>query len=372
MNGTLSIAQVRGIDIKVHFSFVLILALGAWQWGSSHGGTGAVFGMLLMLLLFACVALHELGHSLVAQRFNIKVKEIVLLPIGGVARLQGRPATPKEELLIALAGPLVNVVLALLLLIPAKLAVPWDALQTRPLVTVMTPSLSTALLWLLSANVTLAVFNMIPALPLDGGRVLRAALEMGMGHERATSVASLVGQVLAFGMGIYGMVSGNFILALIALMVFTGAGQERVEASARTVLSTLRVGDAYNKHALTLGPGDRLSRVVDFILTSYQPDFAVMQGDAPVGIVTRATVLQALGESEEDPYVAGIMDREMVRVDAGLSLDAVRQAMAEKEIRVVAVFDGERYLGLVSAEDIAEAHLVGSVLRGRQQDGEGG
>lgn len=368
MKWSFRLTRVAGIDIRVHATFGLILLLGAVQWGVPHGAPGAAFGVLAMLFLFACVVLHELGHSLVARAFHIPVREILLLPIGGVAKLEKNPEKPVHELLIALAGPAVNVVLSLVLFAAIDGATlktfdPRSLAGEGPLA----PTAGTLVLWLLAANVSLAVFNMIPAFPLDGGRVLRALLAMGMGFPKATRTAAAVGQLLAVGMGMWAVLAGQLFLALIAFFIFVGAGQEQAEEQARSVLSTLRVGDAYNKHALTLSPGDRVSRVVDYILTSYQPDFAVLQGTQLLGIVTRQDVLKALATEAGDPWVAGIMEREVVRVLSAAPLDEVRRSMLEKGARVVAVFEDDRFLGLVSLEDLSEALLVVTFVE-RQND----
>jgi Zn-dependent protease/CBS domain-containing protein len=369
MNWSFRIGQVSGIAIRVHITFFLILILGAIQWGGPYGGQGAVFGVILMLLLFTCVVLHELGHSLVAQRFHIPVREIVLLPIGGVALLSRTPSKPLHELLIALAGPLVNVIIVAILLAITGATTAFGLLDTSAILQTreLTPSFSTLLLWLLAANVSLVVFNLIPAFPLDGGRVLRAILAMLMSFRRATQISAVVGQLIAVAMGWFGIVSGNLVLVLVAVFIFFGANQENAESQAQRVLVTLKVGDAYNKHALTLEIGDRVSKVVGYILTSYQPDFAVMQGSKLLGIVTRDDVLRALAGGTQDVYVSGIMKRDVVRVDANTTLDHVRQMMAEQNARVVAVYAGETYLGLVSREDIAEAFAVIAFLQ-RQQE----
>ncbi|WP_423223876.1 site-2 protease family protein [Candidatus Amarolinea aalborgensis] len=369
MSWSFRIAQVFGIDIKIHITFFLILILGAVQWGGPAGLSGAAFGVLLMLLLFTCVTLHELGHSVVALHFGIPVREIILLPLGGVAVIGRNPDKPLHELLIAIAGPLVNVVIAIILLLISGFAIGLNVLDGRGLLSglQMTPSLSTLLVWLLSANLSLVIFNLIPAFPLDGGRVLRALLAMAMGYPRATVIASGIGQVAAIILGIVGVLSGNFVLALIAIFIFTGAGQESSEAQARTVLDTLRVRDAYNRHAISLTVGDRMSKVVGHILTSYQPDFAVTQGDRLLGIITREDVLRALNTETSDLYVTQMMRRDFVRVNADQSLHEVRDIMSEKGARTVAVYDNEQFLGLVSLEDIAEAFTVLSFVQRFEQ-----
>lgn len=358
MSWSFKIGRVAGIAIKVHLTFFLILILGAVQWGQPYGLIGAIYGVALMILLFVCVTLHELGHSLVAQRFGVAVREIVLLPLGGVALLERNASKPWHEFLIAVAGPLVNVVISIILFAITGAAAALGNFDGSALQMNSPPSLSALLVWLLQANVMLVLFNLIPAFPLDGGRMLRATLAMFLPYQRATRIATLIGQTIAILLGILGVTSGNFVLALVAIFVFLGAGQEQVEGQARTMLETKQVGDAYNRHALTLDIGDRVSRVVDYILTSYQPDFAVMQDTKLLGIVTRDDVFRALSNEARDIYVTGIMNREFVRVPKTATLDEVRTIMAAQQARVVAVYDAENYMGLISTEDISEAFAV--------------
>jgi len=363
MRGSFRLVRVAGIEIKVHFTFPLVLLLGAMQWGGTHGAPGAAFGVLLMLALFACVVLHELGHSVVAQRLGIPVREIVLLPIGGVAVLSKNPRKPVHELLIAVAGPLVNVVIAALLATGLGAAGRLSLDSETLLATGTTPSTDTLLHWLLAANVTLVLFNLLPAFPMDGGRILRSALAMVMGFTRATRIAAGVGQVIALALGTYAILQGEILLALLALFVFLSAGGERAAEEARGLLATLRLRDAYNKHALTLQAGDRVSRVVDYLLTSYQPDFAVLHGGQLLGVVTRTAVLQALVLHPGDGYVTGVMDRTVHRLDANLSLAEAQEQMSENGVAVAAVFEGDRFLGLVNLDDLREALQIAAYLR---------
>ena len=369
MKWSFRIAQIAGIDIRIHVTFFLIIVIGAAQW-SAAGVPGMAFGALLMLLLFLCVTLHELGHSLVAQRFGIPVRQIVLLPIGGVAMLGRNPTRPIQELLIAVAGPAVNVVILGVLLLVVRAIPAYQNLTPEALLRGgLQPSVQTLLFFLINANVWLAVFNMIPAFPMDGGRVLRGLLGFFMPFSRATRIAATIGQMLAVAMAAWGFMAGNFILVLIAFFIFTTAGAESVEGQARTVLATRRVGDAYNKYALTLTADDRVSRVVDYLLTSYQPDFAVLQGRRLIGVVTRDDVLKWLADNHYDVYVTEILHENVERVDARMSLEDVRERLREKGVRLAAVFDGDVYLGLVSAEDIAEAYMVLSFLSRQVQGG---
>jgi CBS domain-containing protein len=220
------------------------------------------------------------------------------------------------------------------------------------------PSLATALIWLLNANIFLVLFNLIPAFPMDGGRILRGLLGFVTDWGRATRIAAVTGQVIAVGMFLFAIFGGQVMLGIIAAFIFLAAGSTYAEEQARSVLSTWRVGDAYNKHALTLTEHDRLSRVVDYLLTSYQPDFAVLRGRELVGVVLRDKVLEALRTLPVDATVDRLMLRDVPRVPADMPLHTVTEQMRDAQSRVAAVYHDSHFAGLVSADDLAEAHLV--------------
>jgi len=323
MRGGWTIGRLAGIDLRLHFTFPLIVLFGALQWGSAHGTAGAAFGALLMLVLFACVALHELGHALAARHYGIPTREILLFPLGGVAFLARPARRPAEELWIALAGPAVNVVIAAglaLFIGVAPAALPGEtAGLLRP--AAAGPSLGTLLHWLLGANLSLVLFNLLPAFPMDGGRVLRALLAFRFGWLKGTRWAAAIGQGLAVAGGVWALLSGQLLLALLCAFVYFGAGQERTHAEARHVLESLRLADAYNRHALVLAPGDRLSRVVHYLLTSYQPDFAVIdRGGSFAGVVTRERALAVAASRGDDPLVLDFLEAPVPRLESSLSL----------------------------------------------------
>jgi len=371
MRGSFRFLRVAGIDLRVHYTFPLVLVYGAVLWSGPHGLNGALFGCLLMLALFACVVLHELGHSLVARRLGIPVREIVLLPIGGMALMVRSPRRPLHELLIAAAGPAVSALLAVAFY--GLLTVSYPDLGRAAFQLVdprqAQPSLSTLLAWLAASNLGLLLFNLIPAFPMDGGRMLRAILASFLGFRRATRFAAGLGQVVAMLLGAFAVINGLVLLAVVAVFIFTAAAQQRGAEEARGVLSTLRLGDAYNKYALVLAPGDRLSKVVDYLLTSYQPDFAVLHGGELLGVVTRNVVLRALAEDPSDPYVAGLMDRNYLRLDSRQSLAEAQELMAEQSRSVAAVFAGDRYLGLINLDDLLEALQIAACLKLHEERG---
>jgi len=352
MNWSFSLGRVSNIDIRVHFTFFFILLFGAMQWGGSLGnGQAALFGVLVTLLLFACVLLHELGHSLVAQRLGIPVKQILLMPLGGVALLGRNPDKPRHELVIAAAGPLVNVaIIAVLLVLMPLLGIDLPSLVGgQP-----APGLDTLVWWMLLANISLVLFNLIPAFPLDGGRMFRALLAMRIGHARATQIASRVGQLLAVGLGFVGLFTTNFLLILVAAFVFFGASAEAGEARAREILGRVKARDAANRHAASLSVGDRLSQVMPLMIATRQTSFAVMFNGQVLGVVTEADLRRAVAAGTGDAYIAGIMQRDFLRVDAEQTLYEVRTMLAEKNSPVAAVYDGEAYLGLVTLGGIQE------------------
>ena len=282
------LVRLFGIDIKVHVSFILALLWGAFLW-SSGGVAGALYGIFLTVVLFVIVVLHELGHSLTAQRYGIPVYDIILLPIGGVARLSRMPEKPSQELLVALAGPVVNLALVLLTLPIVAVGV-WLRLVSGhsfglPPVTI--PGWLNFATFLLMVNISLFVFNMLPAFPMDGGRVLRALLAMRLPYARATRLAVATGRLFSVLFGVVGVLTGNFFLAMVALFIFTGAGTEGQEAQER---AAPQPGFAtVEPHVPVLLADTPAHLAFDRLLRSpYRALAVVDQGGEFVGIVTRS------------------------------------------------------------------------------------
>jgi len=353
MRWSFRIARVSGIDIRVHVTFALVVMLGADSAMSVYGASSAWFGVLLICSLFLCVTLHELGHSLVAQRFGIRVHEIVLLPIGGVARLGREPSKPSHELLIAIAGPLVNVLIAAALMtVPGTR--PWQLaadVEFRKAV-LATPSSEAFFALLLGLNLMLAVFNMIPALPMDGGRVFRAVLTFVFGRLRATNIASAVGQILALGLVVLAVMRQDPILVLIGMLVFFGAGQERYVARTKELLAELRAGEVCDPNAVIVAPDDTIGTVVDHLLRGPQTHFAMMHGRQLIGTLSRDDVLLAAGKLGVYAPALSALRRELNVVDASVSLDEVRAKLIEASGRPVVVTSAEGPLGVLGLDDM--------------------
>lgn len=362
MRGSPRIARLFGIDIRVHFTFAFVLVWVAIEFGR-YGVRGAVFGTLAIVLLFACVAFHELGHSLVARRFGITVREIVLLPIGGVARMSREPDRPFHELLVAIAGPLVNVVIAvgLAAVLVARLdgALPTEALWLTEMEKLGTNAL---LFWLLAGNVGLALFNLLPAFPMDGGRVLRALLSFWLGKPRATVIAAGIGQVLALGIAALGFVGpGNPVLILVGAFVFFGASQEKVASRAQEMLAQLSAGEVCNPQAQALAPGDQLGDVVDHALRTNQALFPVIYGSDLIGVVLRDDAFSAAERLGLRASVRQVLRRDLPVCEAATPLLQVRDRISETGQPVVIV-DGGKWVGVLGAEDLARISQLSSQL----------
>ena len=355
MAWSIKLGRIFGINIQVHFTFFLILIWGAFSYG---GSAGPVYGLLVTLALFTLVLLHELGHSLAAMGYGIPVRDITLLPIGGVARLERMPEKPLHELVVALAGPAVNVVLAVILL-PVVLGL--ATLGAGPLVLSMPsqPGVAGLLTFLLTANVTLAVFNMIPAFPMDGGRVFRAVLGFFLAYERATRVAVAVGRVLAVGLGIFGLANGQFFLALIALFIFTASGQEGQAVAARGVLRKASVGQALARDRVVLSPDTTVAQASGMAMRGDQSVYAIVDpySQRLLGVVSRAAVAQAAERNQWYTPLAEIMRpaERIPTVTLNTNLSEVQEKLAQASSRVAAVYDGPLFRGLISLEDIRRA-----------------
>lgn len=362
---SLRVATVAGIDINLHWSFALVLVMGAWPW-LVWGAHGALFGAGMSLAIFACIALHELGHSLVARAFGIPVTDITLTPIGGVAVLKDRPKTPTQELLIAIAGPAVNVVLAGGFFLLGLQVEGWDTLVTATQTLMREPPRAEHI-WVLlvSANVMLALFNMLPALPMDGGRVLRALLSYIFEAERATRIAAVVARVVAVGFVALWLFSENAspMLPFIALVVYFGAGAEVREAKVNRVLALIRAADVVTPYAPRFEPGTTLGQALQTLMVSPLPVFAVEQSGRFVGAVRREDLLEAVRQRGAWGYVASVLVREVPVVDPFDTLDEARSKMQRAAVRAAAVMRSGTFLGLITELELAQAMEVADQLK---------
>jgi Zn-dependent protease/predicted transcriptional regulator len=353
MSWSIRVGRIFGIDFYVHLTFLLLLVwIGVGQYLATGSWPAALGELVFVLLVFGTVVLHECGHALAARQFGIATRDITLLPIGGVARLERIPEKPIQELVIALAGPAVNVLLAVGCL--GWLAASYQGFSAMS-ATLFQGGLMQRLLWV---NVALVVFNMLPAFPMDGGRVLRALLAMGMNYVRATQIAAFVGQGFALLIGILGLF-GNPLLLLIALFVWIGAAQEAAQAQTRSGLAGAVVRNAMMSEFRSASPEEPLEAVAHRVLDGFQHDFPVVQQGHVIGMLTRETLLQALAQRGGAVLrVADVMNRDFVSVEPQQPLTETIGRLQASECDSIPVIENGHLVGVISAENVSEYMLI--------------
>ena len=356
MNRSLRLLTIKGIDIRVHITFPLILIYAAYQFGTVYGSvSGALFGVVAVTLLFVLVTLHELGHSFAARRYGVPVEQIILSPIGGVAQLKRMPDKPVQEMVIAIAGPAVNILIAFFMTIFSLIY----GLSPFSLATTFSFSDNATFAALISyvfvSNLFLAAFNLIPAFPMDGGRILRALLAIRLDYARATNIAAAVGRVVAVLFGIYGLLNGGIFMIFIAFFIFTAAGQEARFTRYKHTLDGYTVQQAYSTTAYRLHPSYSLEQARNLTAYSRQPDFPVVDGEWLTGYVTRDRLGDALQSNPSYIPVANVMDSQIRPVTPETGLFEVQQRLVEegRQSLPVAASSG-RYLGIITYQHIAE------------------
>ncbi len=350
--GSTPALRLLGVPVRFHFTFVLLLIflvlLGLG--GSQSTAMTAVY----VAALFGSVVLHELGHAVVGRRYGIGTTEIVLYPIGGISRLARQPRA-REELWIALAGPAVNLLIAAALL--GGLAATG---RLQPVAELGHATDANLLERVAVGNLFLGAFNLLPAFPMDGGRVLRSLLARWWPEERATAMAAAAGRALAVAMGLVGLLGGNVLLVFVALFVYLGATQEGVAVRSRALTAGVPVRAAMVTDFRTLSHGESLRAAGELLLATSQQDFPVVAGGTVLGLLTRTALLRAIVSEGPDAYVAGAMDRGFARVRPDDDLAEAMTTMGGVRSCVL-VMDGDRLLGLLTAENLTEFLLLRQV-----------
>jgi Zn-dependent protease len=345
------LARIAGIDVYVHATFFMVVAwIGLIHWNESHRVAAVIEGVAFILALFACVVAHEFGHALTAARYGIRTKDITLLPIGGLARLERIPEVPIQELWVALAGPAVNVVIAAVLFAWLHASGAWQAIQG---IGVTAGAFAERVMM---ANVLLAAFNLLPAFPMDGGRALRALLATRMEYTRATQRAALVGQGMAILFGFIGL-QGNPMLVFIALFVWIGAGQEASVVHMKSALAGIPLRRAMLTHFRTLTPASTLGDAVDLLLTGSQQDFPVVVNGRIEGMLTRSDLVKALPQHGRQATVAGSL-RQCPTAEASEMLESVFARLQGRDCHTIPVVDHGALIGLVTMDNVGEFLMI--------------
>ncbi|HXF85482.1 MAG TPA: site-2 protease family protein [Anaerolineales bacterium] len=355
------LGRFAGIDVYVHVTFLLIVGWVAYShWLMHRNWSEVLTGILFVLVLFLCVILHEYGHALTARRYGIRTRDITLYPIGGVARLERMPDNPIEELWVALMGPAVNAVIAAVLYVYLSVSeslVPLDQL---------TIASGSFLERVMMVNVSLVLFNLLPAFPMDGGRVLRALLALRMDYVRATQIAATIGQGMAFLFGFIGLFSNPFLL-FIAFFVYIGASQEASLVMMKNSISGIPVARAMLTDFRTLSPSDTLARVVGLILAGSQHDFPVVDAMGRVaGVLERDVFMRALAQHGQSASVMDFIRQDLPEVDSHDMLELALMRLQEVGAKTLPVTHAGQLVGLITAENITEYLMIRSALKAAQ------
>ncbi len=364
--GALRLGTVGGIVVEVHLTFGLTLLWGAWQGWTQYGTIGgATYGMVAILLLFGCVLIHEFAHGRAAQAAGLTVQRVTLLPIGGIAQVADTPATPRDELVIALAGPAANLALTIpigifVTAVAGGLAGP-RSLDALLQLSQLRPGVLGMAVYLLMANLGLFMFNMLPAFPMDGGRVLRAGLALVMDFERATQLASWLGRLMAIGLVLVGVMGlplyglpPNPLLILAALIVFVGARQEEIYVRVRRALVRMEVGDIYREPIWTVSPADALTANLVADLYRHQMVLPVISDGHLVGLLT-PDELRGVMARPTPMKVAHVMRTHYPTLQMRDTLLVAMQVMGEQKLSSAPVVQNGMFCGMVALEDIHRA-----------------
>ncbi len=353
--GSVGTVRVAGVPIRLHFTFILLFVfLVVSSMGEQQS---ALWNVAYVAALLLSVILHELGHALVGRHYGARVLEIVMFPIGGVTRLEKSPKAG-HEFWIALAGPLVNLCIGcglLGVLLWRGLLVPLDAL--------VIPTNANLVERVALGNLLLAAFNLLPAFPMDGGRILRSALAMRRPEDAATRLAARAGQFLAIAMGLYGLLTANYILIFVAFFVYLGASQEGAAAMGRILAQGMPVRAAMVTDFRTLSHGDTIRDAANLLLATTQQDFPVLHGGKVIGLLGRSALLRAMASSGPDSYVAEAMDRSPLSLSPDQDLATTDLSQAGS---CALVMEGDQLVGLLTAENLSEFLLLRRIGMARE------
>jgi Zn-dependent protease/CBS domain-containing protein len=362
LRGSASLFSFRGIKVYVHWSFLILVAYIAYTGFSEGKDMRAILGELgLVMLVFFCVVLHEFGHALMAQRFGVRTRDITLLPIGGMASLERMPEEPRQEFWITVAGPLVNLVIAGLAFVAMAI------LGLTTLVSDMflgATDWTAVLLFLFAANMMLFLFNLIPAFPMDGGRILRSVLSMRMPREKATRIASGVGRFFAIGFVVYGLMDSQPFLALIGVFIFIAAGSEARMVQQQSALRSIRVKDVMRTRFWSMATDATVQQAVDELLAGGDHDLVLVDAEGRyAGLLTRRLLVQALSEGKQNTLLMQLEATQAPAVLPDAPVNTAYQSLLAGQFPLLPVIQDGRLLGVLEPENLTEFLLVKGALR---------
>ncbi|MFV5697948.1 site-2 protease family protein [Flavobacterium sp. ZT3R17] len=366
MKGSFKLGKVAGIGIFIHWTFsLLILFIIFMNYKSGQNTTQIIWSVVFILCIFITVLLHELGHALAAKNYNIKTKDITLLPIGGLARLERIPEKPLEELIVAFAGPLVNIALAFITAFFISIPENTDKLMTELSNGV---NANNFFLNFFLVNFWLAIFNLIPAFPMDGGRVLRALLSFKLPRNVATRIAARIGQFLALAFIILGFFTSPFLI-FIGIFVIIGAQIEADYTESKFMLKGFKVQDVVMKDYQTIDANEKVKKAVELLLDSQNKNFLITENNMPVGTLNRDQIIMALSKKGDDEFIYNVMDRNLIILENNSLLENVFELIQQNKSTLMLVMENNQLTGTLDIENLLEFILINEVKIKKAHDG---
>jgi Zn-dependent protease/CBS domain-containing protein len=364
MKSSLLLGNIFNIKIYVHWTFLFLLAY-VLLIGSDEGLNfdQGILRISFIFALFACVVLHELGHALTARKFGCQTRRIVLLPIGGMAQIEKIPKDPKQELIVAIAGPIVSFSIAALLYLIIDIGGEFPSSDQIKNMNIDDFISQYFLFYLCLLNFMLAIFNLIPAFPMDGGRILRAFLAMNMSRLKATKISVVIGQFLAILFVVMAININNPWLAIIGIFIFLAAKGEAMHEDIKSLLSKFKVKDLTMRQYTALDFNDPIQKAVDLTLNGQEKEFIFVNGKTTIGVLTRDDIIKALSKENSSISLHQAMNENFLELNPNMELSAAYEQMILKRFSVAAVIENNELIGILDIENIQEFMLFRNAFK---------
>lgn len=352
MKGSIGLFKLFGIEIRIHITFLLLPAFFGIYYALNFGTMTGVRAVVLIFFIFLCVIAHEMCHSLMAKKYHIKVKDITLLPIGGIASMRAMPENPKQEFFISIAGPAFNLIFAAVIFYPIYLAIGKD---------IWLPGFESwkqTLAYMFWINPVLAFFNLLPAFPMDGGRVLRSILARKMDYGQATKIAVGLGHAFSFIFGFVGILSANIVLILIAVFIYMAASQEGFQVDLRLTLRQFRVKDILPDTFISIEPDTPVSKILELTFHTHQEDFPVVENFKLAGLVSRRDIISCVHHAAMDKKAKEIMRADIAVIKPDDQLNKAYLTIQQSGLKALPVVSNHTLKGIITLEDIGRVYYM--------------
>lgn len=358
MRGSIHLGKIAGITISIHWTFAILIAFIVYNnYKAGHNTEQMLWSVLFVLSIFFTVFLHEMGHSLAARKFGVKTKSITMLPIGGVASLERIPEKPSEELIVAIAGPAVNIGLALI----TYLFIDFPDTEKLPGILIGGVNASNFFIQFFIVNIWLSIFNLIPAFPMDGGRILRALLSYKLPRHTATNIAARIGQFIAIIFIFIGFYSNPFLI-FIGIFIILGAYSESEMVKTNFMLKGVKAKDVAMKNFISIDENETLEKAVQHLLNSQSNAFVITSGNAPVATLSRDEIIQGLSQGKKYDPLKELITGQLHKVDMDEPVEKIYGYMQVNRLQLIGVFHNNHFIGVIDSENILEYLMVKNAI----------